>query len=429
MEDHHCKFCDSREMTLVIDFGQVALAGGFLRPDQFAQEKKYPLRLYFCNQCYLLQVVDIVPPEVLFKNYFYFSSAIGTLKTHFEHYAKEITERFLNPEQATVVEIGCNDGVLLNPLSSLGIKNVVGVDPSVNVVAQIRNPRIFVVNDFFNQSSARLIREKFGPADLIAANNVYAHIDDIRGITGAIAGLLKSDGVFVFEVHYIKNLIQEIQYDMIYHEHLYYYSLLALEKFFASYNMEIFDVLPIPIHAGSMRYYVRKKGGLKNEPISSNLVNLRDAEIKNGYNKATTFLAYADRVNKEKQDLMQLLFSLKKEGKTIFGYGASGRANTLIQYCDINKELLDCVIDDAPAKQGFYTPGSHFPIKARSYLEDHSCDYILVFAWSFLNEIIAKNKEYLRGGGKIIVPLPKVKIISWKNEKITEEFYNEKKGD
>lgn len=424
MKDNCCKFCNSQEMSLVIDFAEVALAGAFLKADQFAEEKKYPLRLCFCNNCYLLQVVDVVPPEVLFKNYFYFSSAIGTLKAHFVNYAKEVSARFLVPFEATVVEIGCNDGVLLNPLSCLGIKNVIGVDPSVNVVAGIRNERISVFNDFFNKKTAKMIQDKFGFADLIVANNVYAHIDDIRGITEAIESLLKADGVFIFEVHYIKNLIEEIQYDMIYHEHLYYYSLLTLEKFFATYDMEIFDVKQIPIHAGSMRYYVRKKGGVKKELIASNVVNLRNEEIKRGYDKVATFLAYAARVNKEKRDLMDLLGSLKKSGKTIFGYGASGRANTLIQYCNITKEILDCIIDDAPAKQGFYTPGSHFPIKARVYLKMHPCDYILVFAWSFLNEIVAKNMEYLRGGGKIIIPLPKVKVISWKEGNVAEELYS-----
>jgi SAM-dependent methyltransferase len=410
-------------MSLIIDFGNVALAGAFLRVDQFKDEKKYPLQLYFCRDCYLLQIVNKISPEVLFKNYFYFSSAIGTLRDHFANYAEEVTSRFLTPDKSTVVEIGCNDGVLLRPFSRLGIKNIIGVDPSVNAVEAIKDGRIVIINDFFNASTAKSIKDKFGCANLIAGNNVFAHIDDIRGAAKVVQSLLKDDGVFIFEVHYIKNLIEENQYDMIYHEHLYYYSLLALEKFFAGYNMEVFDVKQIPIHAGSMRYYVRKKGGLPKETVSKEVIRIRTDEIKLGYNTVTTFLAYADRINKEKQDLMGLLKSLKKSSKVIFGYGASGRANTIIQYCGISADILDCIIDDAPAKHGFYMPGSHFLIKSRDFLGNNRPDYILLFAWSFLKEIVDKNMDYLHEGGKIIIPLPEVKIISWSGGKMVEELY------
>ena len=228
-----CSFCGSDNMSLVIDFGDVALAGAFLKTEQFREEKKYKLQIFFCKNCYLLQIVNKIPPEILFKNYFYFSSAIGTLKEHFKEYAEEVTKRFLIPDKATVVEIGCNDGVLLNPFSKNGVRTVIGVDPSENVVKSISNPDIIVVNDFFSENVAQKILDKYGSADLIAANNVYAHISDIHDITSGVEKLLSKDGVFIFEVHYIANLIEEIQYDMIYHEHLYYYSFIALEKFFS----------------------------------------------------------------------------------------------------------------------------------------------------------------------------------------------------
>lgn len=417
----HCGFCNGSNTSLIIDFGNVALAGAFLKLEEFSGEKKYPLQLYFCEDCYLLQIIDKIPPEILFKDYFYFSSAIGTLRKHFKKYAKEVSGRFLNLEKSTVVEIGCNDGVLLNPFSEIGIKTVIGVDPATNVVKKINNSNVIVFNDFFSEMTAGGILNKVGHADIIAANNVYAHIDKIHDATRGIKKLLAKDGVFIFEVHYIGNLIEELQYDMIYHEHLYYYSLITLDNFLNQFNMEIFDIKRIPIHAGSMRYYVREKGGLKRENVSKSVLKLREEELNKKYDKIETYSNFARRVEKSKIILMSLLNQLKRERKTIYGYGASGRANTMIQYCGMDNHILDCIIDDAPAKHGFYTPGSHFVIRPRQLLEDNPPDYILVFAWSFIKEIISKNMDYINKGGKMIVPLPEVKIISSKNGEIIEE--------
>lgn len=395
-----------------MDFGKVALAGGFLVPEQFESQPKFKMRLVFCEDCYLLQIQDRVPPELLFKDYFYFSSAITTLKNHFREYAKEVTARFLTPSTATVVEIGCNDGVLVNPLAEQGIKNVIGVDPATNVVKTVGNPKVNIVNDFFNEKTADDILSRFGPADLIVANNVYAHVDDMHGLTRGIEKLLGPDGVFVFEVHYIRNLLEEFQYDMIYHEHLFYYSLLALDNFFKTFQLEVFDVKPIQIHAGSMRYYVRRTGHLKKEKISDAVLDLRKNELTSKYDKVETYLDYANACNETRIALMDLLNKLKSNKKKIFGYGASGRANTIIQYCGITNTTLDCIIDDAPAKHGFYTPGSHILIQSRERILKDNPDYVLIFAWSFIKEVIGKNLTYLENGGKFIVPLPEVRIVS-----------------
>ncbi len=401
-----------------MDFGTVALAGGFVVPKQFESEPKFKMRVVFCEQCYLLQIQDRVPQDLLFKDYFYFSSAIITLKNHFKEYAKEVTSRFLNPLTATVVEIGCNDGVLVSPLADLNIQNVIGVDPATNVVKTLANPKVKIVNDFFNESTAIEILKEYGHADLIVANNVYAHVDDMRGLTRGIEKLLGVDGVFVFEVHYIRNLLEEFQYDMIYHEHLFYYSLLALDNFLKSFGLEVFDVKPIPIHAGSMRYYVRRIGKLKKENISPAVLKLRKQELESKYDKVETYLDYADACNQKRINLMSLLNKLKTEGKVLFGYGASGRANTIIQYCGMTNKTLNCIIDDAPAKHGFYTPGSHILIQSRDRIVQDNPDYVLIFAWSFIKEVISKNMAYLEKGGKFIVPLPKVKIVSLKNGEI-----------
>src|SRR6201746_629050 len=248
-----CSFCDSKRLGLGVDFGEVGLAGACLKPEQFAAERTFPMRLHFCRDCYAVQVTDKVPPDVMFQNYFYFSSSIGTLRDHFAQYAAEVATRFLDPAKATVLEFGCNDGVLLRPLADQGIRTVIGVDPASNVVATIDDSRVQVVNDYFTEEVARGVVAEFGKVDLIMANNVYAHIPDIQGTTRAVAEALRPDGVFAFEVHYLGKVIDELQYDMIYHEHLYYYSLLSVMNQLPRYHMVVFDIKPIPIHGGSIR--------------------------------------------------------------------------------------------------------------------------------------------------------------------------------
>jgi SAM-dependent methyltransferase len=398
-------------MSLVMDFGEVALAGGFLTQAEFLSELKYPLRLYFCHDCFAVQVIDKVDAEVLFKDYFYFSSSIKTLRDHFSDYAKYVTSRFLNPSESSVLEFGCNDGVLLKPLADQKIKRVIGVDPATNIVRAINDPRITVINDFFGSSVAEDVVALYGQVDMVLANNVYAHIPDIQGITDAIYDVLTMDGVFIFEVHYLGNVIDGIQYDMIYHEHLYYYSLLSAMKHFERHKMKIFDLDLVPTHAGSIRFYVCKVGGKYEHQVSDAVANLLQKEIASGYHLPQTFTRFALDVSNQKKDLMDLILRLKDEGKTIAGYGASGRANTMIQYCGIDQDHLSYMIDDAPAKTGFFTPGSHFKICSSSILSNQNPpDYLLIFAWSFLKEITIRNQKYLDDGGMFIIPLPEVKI-------------------
>ena len=399
-------------MAPIMDFGDVALAGAFLTEDQFPNEKKYQLRLYFCRDCYAVQVIDKVDPSTLFADYFYFSSSIKTLCDHFAEYAKEVCSRFLVPEEATVVEIGCNDGVLLRPLAEQNIRTIIGVDPASNVVGTIKDPRINIVNDFFGLVVAEKIIKSYGNVDMVVANNVYAHIPEIQSLTQAIHKVLKPDGVFIFEVHYLGRVINELQYDMVYHEHLYYYSLCSAINHFKRHGMIVFDVKAVSTHAGSMRFYVCKSKSKHASKISEAVDRLLGEERKLGFDNYKTFAHFAEQVVERKLKLMNLLTTLKKEGKTIAGYGASGRANTMIQYCGIDHTHLDYMIDDAPAKNGFFTPGSHLKIYPSSVLhQNNPPDYVLVLAWSFFKEISEKNQEYLNNGGKMIVPLPEVRIF------------------
>ncbi len=406
-----CAFCDEPDMSLIVDFGEVALAGAFLKPENFKNEKKFPMRVCFCNNCFAVQVVDIIVPDTLFKDYFYFSSSIETLCDHFRSYAQEVSRRFLNPSKATVLEFGCNDGVLLRPLADQGIKNVIGVDPAENVVSTIDDERITIKNSYFTEEIAQEIVLEYGQVDMIMANNVYAHIQDIQGTTRAVERALGDNGVFVFEVHYLGKVIEELQYDMIYHEHLYYYSLLSAIEHFKRYDMVVFDLKLIPIHAGSLRLYVSKKCSKHALKVSDAVkLLLKEERIKN-YDKFSSFQEFAYELATTKKDLISLLKKLKSEGKTIAGYGASGRANTMIQYCEITEDLVSYMIDDAPAKTGFFTPGSHLEIFPSSILLGKDApDYVLVFAWSFFDEILKRNKNYIKAGGRMILPLPKVKV-------------------
>ncbi len=408
---HHtrCRFCQSSNLVKFLDFGDVPLAGGFLRPEQVGGEKFYPLALYFCADCTLVQVTDAVPVETLFANYFYFSSAIGSLIQHFTGLAREVAERFAPPGRSMTVEIGCNDGVLIKPLRALGVK-ALGVDPAANVVRASGLPPSVIINDCFTEKVALQIRREHGPADAILSSFSFAHIDDMRDVMKGVRGLLKDNGVFIFEVYYLGIMLDEMQYDMMYHEHMSYYSLTALSNFLDRFGMEIFDVRRSPLRAGTMRFYCRVRGG-RHEPVSAAVGELFAYERRRRLECADTYVGFGAKVAASKRQLLDLLDRLKAEHRSIVGYGASGRATTIMTYCGIDGRYLDYVVDDAPAKHGFCTPGTHVPIKPWSATQAAPPDYALLFAWSFIDEVRKRRMDYLQAGGRFIIPLPAVRVM------------------
>lgn len=392
-----CASCQSHT-TEVMNFGDVALAGAFLREEDFRRERKYPLSLEFCESCYLLQVPKKIEQTELFEDYFYFSSAIGTLRTHFTAYASEVV-RLFRPE--TVIEIGCNDGVLLRPLADLGVKNVIGVDPAKNVTDTIKDGRVTVINDYFRRG---LVSQK---ADVVVANNVFAHIADINAVTDAIQDALKDDGVFVFEVNRLDSMVSDNQYDWVYHEHVYYYSLLSLEKLMARHGLMIFDLKRIGTHAGSIRYYACKKGR-RNESFAVAAQRARDRWTR--LDTVARFRDFSKGAEAHRDKLRGIVMDAVSAGHIVAGYGACGRANTMLQYCGFDASHIKFIVDDAPAKHGFYTPGSHIPIVPNAALKERP-DMLIVFAWSFLPEIYKKCADFR---GELIVPLPEIMKISEK---------------
>jgi methylation protein EvaC len=413
---HHrqCRFCLHETLVPFIDFGYVPLAGGFLKNGStvadFRNERVYPLQICFCTTCSLVQVNNAVAGDVLFRNYFYFSSAVKTLADHFAGWAEELRGQHRDPSQTTLVELGCNDGVFLRPLRAAGFR-VIGVDPATNVVATSIAEGYDIVNDYFTEATARQVRESHGPADAILSSNSFAHIDDMHDVLRGVKALLKPDGFLAFEVHYVGTLVREMHYDMLYHEHLSYYSLTSIENFLCLFDMEVFAVKRIPIHGGSVRFSVQNKG-TGGRPVSAAVLEMRRDEEKLGLGTLGFYRDFAATVEKARADLLKLLDSLKAQGKTIVGYGASGRATAMSAYCGLDRRYLDGVVDDAPAKQGAFTPGNHIEIMPSTILAGPGRpDYALLFAWAFAEEIRKRNGAFIEAGGKFIVPLPAVRVL------------------
>lgn len=371
-----CRAC-GHHTTEVMDFGTVALAGAFLRAEDFEGEKKHPLSLRFCEKCLLLQTGETV--QGLFDHYFYFSSATETMREHFRQYAYTLRERF---SPSRVLEIGCNDGVLMKPLMELGI-DVVGVDPARNVTDER------VINAYWGRDVSR----KLGKFDLILANNVFAHIPDINEACEAVANSLVDDGVFAFEVNRLDSMVSDLQYDWVYHEHLFYYSLLSLENLLKRHGLRIFDLSRIGTHAGSIRYFACKD----ERPETSAVDRQRKTEIWMKLDQVSRFEEFASRAKAHREEIRRLV-----KGKRVAAYGACGRTNTMLQWCGLDHKDIAFVVDDAPAKQGFYTPGTHIPI-TKGFPSD--TDLLIVFAWSFMAEIAPKLAKY---PGSVYVPLPHV---------------------
>jgi methylation protein EvaC len=386
-----CAFCHN-DLIKVLDFGKMALPGAFLKPVEIGTEPLYPLRLMFCPDCLTVQLEEQVPPQALFQDYFYFSSSIGALCEHARRYADQLMSRFA-PQ--SVIEIGCNDGVMLRHLVDR-VPVVVGVDPS-RAAQAITDPRITVINDYFTAKAVGL------KADLIVANNVMAHIEDINGATAGIRDCLADDGVFVFEVHHLGAMVASVQYDWVYHEHRYYYSLLALIGHLGRHGLSIFDVERVPMHGGSIRVFACPVG---KRQVSERVSELLDEEIRQGLHEASTFKRFAIEAVWRRNALADLVGRLSVQGRSIAGYGASGRSNTILQWCGINSSQVEFIVDEAPAKVGHHTPGTHIPIVKPALLDDMQPDYVLILAWTYYNKIHTRC-----GNRPLIVPLPTVQIV------------------
>tara|TARA_B100000700_G_scaffold316421_1_gene405945 strand:+ start:31 stop:1305 length:1275 start_codon:yes stop_codon:yes gene_type:complete len=403
-----CRICRAKNLKTFLEFGNMPLAGGFIKKEDLSKEKTFPLTVVFCETCKETQILETISSTILFKDYRFVSSTTNTLSNHFAQYAKTMKQKFLK-KNSLVVEFGSNDGVLLKPFNDLGIK-AIGFEPAKNIALLAKQKGCEIVNDFFNSATAQQIKKKHGEASLICANNVFAHIDDMHEPMKGIKLLLKDDGVFVFEVHYLVDLLEQFQFDMIYHEHMMHHSLTSLSYLVNFFDMEIFDVLRIPIHAGSIRVYTqnKKKGKNKVEPIVKKLLEL---EKKKKIDQLDTLVQFGKDTYQKRDLLVKLIKNLKSQGKRIVGYGASGRATVHINFCKFSSDIIEYVIDASHERQGRFIPGMHIPIVSPNKLKTDNPDYAILFAYNYFDEVIKKESDFIKKGGKFIVPLPEPKII------------------
>ncbi len=403
-----CRACGSRRVKAFLDLGRMPLAGNFLTESEVGHERSYPLRIFLCHDCFLVQVLDVVSPKIVFGDYRYLSSVTSTLREHFEQYAMDVARILAGTEDPFVVEIGCNDGVLLKPLQDRGLKSL-GVEPAENVAKLARDRGLNVVTEFFGAAAAERILAEDGPANAILANNVFAHIDDLDDVVKGVANLLRPDGMFIIEVHYLRELLRLMQFDFFYHEHLCYYSLTALVPFLGRYGLRVFDVQPIPIHGGSIRVYARR---CESPPRPSRrLASMLAREVRERLRSPGTYERFGRRVASHATRIHERLARLRERGRVLAGYGAPGRGNTLLCYARIDRSLLEYLVDASPSRHGRFTPGSHIPILPPEEFHANPPDVALMLAWSYFREIVSKEHAFTRAGGRFLVPLPTLRYV------------------
>jgi SAM-dependent methyltransferase len=404
-----CLLCENKRMTKFLDLGSTALANALLAKKSLNQkEAKFPLGLHYCRNCHLVQLGHIVDRKILFEKYNYLSSDSPQLEKYFKEYAENIFERFPQLQGKMVLEIASNDGTLLKYFKNLGYE-ILGIDPAKNIAKIARSKGIPTLPIFFNSHNAKKISNKNGLAHIITANNVLAHTDDPGDILRGVKEILDPEGIFIFEVQYLGDLINKNEFDNTYHEHTCYFSLHPLYLALKKNGLEIFDIEKVAGQGGSIRVYAMHS--MHTPSLAPKVKKFLDSEKKQGLCNLKTYLDFGKKPKKIKKDLSTLLKKLKKNGKVIVGYGASAKGATLLQYSGVDHKLLDYIVDSAKIKQGKYTPGTKIPIYDRDKLKQSRPDYILILAWNYSESIMAQESWLKDGGVKFIIPIPEVKVI------------------
>lgn len=404
-----CLICESPNLSSYLNLGKAAPANSYLTKSQLNKEEfKAPLEVFFCHKCNLAQLLHIVDRAYIFRDYAYFSSTSPMLVKHFEDYALEVNKKFPDQSKGLVVDIGSNDGVLLKPFKKLGAK-VLGVDPAKNIAEIATSQGIETIAEFFNQDMAKKIVDKYGKAHIITSNNTLAHTDALHSIFDGVKILLDDDGVFVFEVQYLVDLLAHNEFDNTYHEHICYHAVTPLKYLLEMHELKLIDVTHTDTHGGGIMVYAAHKNSThKIQPIVAEDL---DKEKLLKLNKLSTYQEFAKRPPLVKKNLRSILKKLKKQGKKIAGYGASAKCTTLLQYSNLGADIFDYITDSAPSKQGKYTPGTHIPIVPPEMLKEKPVDYIVITAWNYASNIMEKEKWFTNNGGKFIIPIPEPIIV------------------
>jgi hypothetical protein len=404
-----CRMCGSAELEMVLDLGATPPSDAFLTESQLNEpETYYPLQLLCCARCGLSQLSYVVDRETLFNpDYPYESGTSKFFRDHFDEMAKSVVADLKLSENDLAIDIGSNVGILAGSFKKHGTR-ALGIEPVGRLAEKANTAGVETVHAFFDPSVGTAIQSSHGNASVITATNVFAHIDDLDAFAETLKTLLAPDGVFVTESPYIRDLVDNLEYDTIYHEHLSYFSVAPMQKFFQKHGMEIINVHPVDMHGGSLRTYVVFQGS---HEVSSSVGDYIADEKKQRLQDPEALRAFGERVATHKAELFKCLYELRQQGKRIVGIGAPAKGNTFLNYCNIGPDLLDCLTEKAEAKLGLFAPGTHIPVLGDDYLESERPEYGLLLSWNLKNEIMANLSNFKDAGGKFIIPIPNIEII------------------
>ncbi len=407
--DVRCIVCGMTTVEEFLDLGSTALANKFLAKAELDRpEPKYPLKVGFCHTCGHVQLTEAVPPQAMFQDYLYVSSASDTLKRHLYDLSDVLVERRGLGSDDLVIDIGCNDGTLLNGFARHGVRTL-GVDPAENLAALTQDSKIDRYVGFFNSKTAQHIVARWGRASLITATNTFPHIPELHDFVEGIKVALAPGGAFVIEAHYVVDMLEQGAFDTVYHEHISYWALGPMMRLFQDKGMQVVDAERLPLHHGQLRVTVQRQG----EAAPKRSVNdILEMERAMGIDQFKTYARFAEKTRGIKAAVRQTLTDLVAQGKRVVGYGAPAKGNTLLSFLDLGPSLIPYIVDRSPLKQGRYTPGAHIPVVSPDRLLKDQPDFVLVLAWNFLEEVMEQQGEYRRRGGQFIVPVPDVKILS-----------------
>jgi ubiquinone/menaquinone biosynthesis C-methylase UbiE len=420
----NCRSCGEPLKYTFADLGVQPLCESYLSIDELNKmEPTYPLHVYFCKKCLLVQLEESIAPKEIYKKYAYFSSSSKGWLKHSENYAEMIVNKLKLDSKSQVIEIASNDGYLLQFFDQRNIP-VLGIEPASNVAKEAIKKGIPTIIKFFDKETANYLVKQNNQADLLIGNNIIAQVPDIHGFLDCMKALLKPSGIITLEFHYVKNLIERNQFDTLSHERFSYFSFFVIEKLFTSHDLSIFDVEEIPTHGGSLRIYVCHSEN-QQIPKTNRPDKIRESERVSGFMEIQKYLSFNEKVKETKRNLLDILIKVKRKGKSVVGYGAHAEAHTLLNYCGIRTDFLDYLADRNPNKQGKFQAGTHLPIFSSDKIQETKPDYVLILPWSIKKEIINQMSQIGRWGGRFIVPIPKLEIYDAQGKELTNTVLKE----
>ncbi len=402
-----CLICQA-DLEPFLSLGKMPIANGFLRPEQFGEEYFFDMQVAHCRTCHMVQLVEQPDRDMMFHdNYAFFSSTSKGMAVHFKAFADSVMKTYLKEADPFVVELGSNDGIMLQHFVQAGIRHL-GIEPSANVAKVAADKGIATMCEFFDEALAEQIVHEQGQADAIIAANVMCHIPYLHSIVAGFKALLKPDGIIMFEDPYLGNVIEEVLYDQIYDEHVFLFSVSSISHLFEQYGMEVVDARPQSTHGGSMRYVIAKKGA---RPISDSVVAQRHKEFRLGLHRPETYEQFRMNVEASRDQLVKMLHDLKKQGKRVVGYAATSKSTTINNYCGIDADLIEFICDTTPIKQGKFSPGTHIPVRPYQEFCHEYPDYALLYAYNHAKEILGQEQAFTATGGKWILYAPKAQVL------------------